>query len=351
MNTIGPETSKQTPIANRHIFRALILVGFLVIALVGFSTPKQVSIRIDEKLYVTHTSKTYVGQLLTEYIDPQTEMIINYDKGEALVDEMEIIIATPKLLEIEIDETKKTVTTSALQVKDFLFEQGLTASKGYTLMNTEPEAYLSNQMILHFDYTTYEEKVISETTEPIIEYVEDDTLVEGEENIVQAGEATVIERTYAIRTVNEEVVERTLIQEIVTTPGQATIIALGTKVEEPEPEPVVETVKNEVAIVEPETEVVNTITMKMTFYGCQSCGSASGIPVDSDTKMYQGMRILSADWSILPAGSIVNVPGWGQSIVLDTGVSGNHIDMFIGKDPVPSHGVENPTIEVIRLGW
>ncbi|MGL6248190.1 MAG: G5 domain-containing protein, partial [Culicoidibacterales bacterium] len=349
MNTLGTGTSEQTPVANRHIFRALILVGFLVIALVGFSTPKQVSIRIDEKLYVTHTSKAYVGQLLTEYIDPQTEMRINYDKGEALVDEMEIIIATPKLLEIEIGETKQTVTTSALQVKDFLLEQELTAPKGYTLVNTEPEAYLSNQMTLNFDYTTYEEEVISETTDPIIEYVEDDTLVEGEESIIQIGEATVIERTYAVRTVNEEIVERTLTQEIVTTPGQATIIALGTKVEEPEP--VVATVKNEVAIVEPETEVVNTITMKMTFYGCQSCGSASGIPVDSDTKMYQGMRILSADWSILPAGSIVNVPGWGQSIVLDTGVSGNHIDMFIGKDPVPSHGVEHPTIEVIRLGW
>ncbi|MGL5382460.1 MAG: G5 domain-containing protein [Culicoidibacterales bacterium] len=350
MNTTGNGSSIQMPTGNRHIFRALVLVGLLVIALVGFSTPKQVNIRIDENLYTTYTSKAYVGQLVTEYIDLQTEMIINYDKGAALVDEMEIIITTPKLLTIEIGETQQTVTTSALQVQDFLLEQELTEQNGYTLVKMSPEAYLADQMILHLDYTTYTEEVITETIEPIIEYVEDEAMLEGEEAIVQNGVETEIERRYAVRTVNDEIVERTLTAEVVLQPGKATIISVGTKVVEPEPV-VAAVIANEAVVVEPETQVLNTLAVKMTFYGCQSCGSASGIPVDSDTKLYQGMRILSADWSILPAGSIVNVPGWGQSIVLDTGVSGNHIDMFIGKDAVPSHGVEHPTIEIIRLGW
>ncbi|MGL6229510.1 MAG: G5 domain-containing protein, partial [Culicoidibacterales bacterium] len=283
MNTTGNGSSIQMPTGNRHIFRALVLVGLLVIALVGFSTPKQVSIRIDENLYTTYTSKAYVGQLVTEYIDLQTEMIINYDKGAALVDEMEIIITTPKLLTIEIGETQQTVTTSALQVQDFLLEQELTEQNGYTLVKMSPEAYLADQMILHLDYTTYTEEVITETIEPIIEYVEDEAMLEGEEAIVQNGVETEIERRYAVRTVNDEIVERTLTAEVVLQPGQATIISVGTKVVEPEPVAAA-VIANEAVVVEPETQVLNTLAVKMTFYGCQSCGSASGIPVDSDTK-------------------------------------------------------------------
>lgn len=351
MNNQGNVPSKKTSVfsSHRYALRALILVGLLVLALVGFSTPKEVTVRINEQVQTTHTSKAYVGQLISEFINPSTEMIINYNTNAPLTDEMEIVISTPKTLTVKIGQVERSVKTTALQVQDFLLEQELTEQKGYTLMQKQPTDYLAEGTQLIFDYTTYTDEVITEEIAPIVEYVEDDTLVEGNEVIDQEGIATVIERKYSVRQVNDEVVERTLVAEEVVISGQPTIIRLGTKVAEIAPV-VASTITVDEPRLAPATSV-ETIAMKMTFYGCQSCGSASGIPVDSDTKLYQGMRILSADWSVLPAGSIVNVPGWGQAIVLDTGVSGNHIDMFIGKDPVPSHGVEYPTVEIIRLGW
>ncbi len=351
MNNQGNVPSKKTSVLyhHRYALRALILAGLLVVALVGFSTPKAVTVRVNEQVQTTHTSKAYVGQLISEFINPNTEMIMNYNSNEPLVDEMEIVISTPKTLNIVIGDVERTVKTNALQVQDFLFEQELTEQKGYTLLSTQPTAYLAEGMKLTFDYTTYTEDVVIEEIAPVVEYREDETLVAGSEEIEQEGQATIIERTYTVRQVNDEIVERTLVEEKVVDQGQPTIIRLGIKAPEAEAVAVASRVAVEAEPIAP--TVLGTIPMKMTFYGCQSCGSASGIPVDSDTKMYQGMRILSADWSVLPAGSIVNVPGWGQAIVLDTGVSGNHIDMFIGKDPVPSHGVEYPTIEIIRLGW
>lgn len=352
MNNQGNLPSKQTSVFynHRYALRALILVGLLVIALVGFSTPKEVTVRINEQVQTTHTSKAYVGQLISEFINPNTEMIMNYNSNEPLTDEMEIIISTPKTLVIQIGTVERVVKTSALQVQDFLFEQALTEQKGYTLIGSEPTQYLKEGMQLTFDYTTYKEEVITEEIAPVVEYVDDDTLLEGSEEVQQEGVATVIERKYSVRQVNDAVVERTLVEETTVVAGQPTIIRLGTKAPQPQ-EAVIASRAVEVVEEPISPTVLGTLSVKMTFYGCQSCGSASGIPVDSDTKLYQGMRILSADWSILPAGSIVQVPGWGQAIVLDTGVSGNHIDMFIGKDPVPSHGVEHPTIEIIRLGW
>lgn len=351
MNKKVTEPSKKASAihSHRYVLRALVLVGFLVIALVGFSTPKEVNVRINDELYVAHTSKAYVAQLISEYIDPNAEMLINYEKSEPLVDEMEIVISTPKEVSVKLGNVERTVTTSALQVQDFLLEQNLTQQTGYTLVNASEEAYLGATTTLQFDYTTYTEEVVSETIATLVEYVDDETLLVGEEAVVQTGSDTVIERTYNVRTLNDVIVERTLVQENIIAQGQPTIIHLGTK--EPEPEPVVALQAVEEPVIVASSTPVGTIQMKMTFYGCSSCGSASGIPVDSQTKMYQGMRILSADWSVLPAGSIVNVPGWGQAIVLDTGVSGNHIDMFIGTDSVPSHGIEYHTVEIIRLGW
>lgn len=334
---------------HHYVLRALVLVGFLVIALVGFSTPKAVNIRINDATYVAHTSKAYVSQVISEFIDLNSEMNINVERNAPITDEMDIVISTPKQIQVTLGTSQRQIETTALQVKDFLVEQGLTEQTGYTLTNADIEMYLTDTTTLRFDHTIYTEETTREIIEPVIEYEDDATLAQGEEVVAQTGEAMEIERTYNVRTVNEAVVERTLLDETVVVAGQPTIIKVGTKVA-PVVEPVV---ANEQAVVENEViePQLGTMPMKMTFYGCSSCGSASGIPVDSQTKRYEGMRILSADWSILPAGSIVNVPGWGKAIVLDTGVSGNHIDMFIGTDPVPSHGVENPTIEIIRLGW
>ncbi|MGL5296264.1 MAG: G5 domain-containing protein [Culicoidibacterales bacterium] len=349
MKTKVTEPSKKAIAIYGHhyVLRALVLVGFLVFALVGFSTPKEVTIRIDNTVQTAYTSKAYVSQLISEFIDPNTEMMMNYDKTAPLVDEMEIVISTPKTLTLQLGNMTRTVTTSALQVQELLVEENLTEQAGYSLVNANVEDYLAKGMMLTFDFTTYTQDVITESIAATVEYVEDDTLLEGSEEMMQTGIDTVIERTYNVRTVNETIVERTLVDESIITQGQPTIIHIGTKQAEVA---IANGASNETATETP-LQPIATLAMKMTFYGCQSCGSASGVPVDSQTKMYQGMRILSADWSILPAGSIVNVPGWGKSIVLDTGVSGNHIDMFIGTDSVPSHGVEYPTIEIIRLGW
>lgn len=60
------------------------------------------------------------------------------------------------------------------------------------------------------------------------------------------------------------------------------------------------------------------------------CGQWSGGPTDSGTMPTVG-RTVAADWSVLPAGSVLYIDGLGRRAVEDTGsgIKGDKLDIFM----------------------
>ncbi|WNS75237.1 3D domain-containing protein [Bacillus sp. DTU_2020_1000418_1_SI_GHA_SEK_038] len=76
------------------------------------------------------------------------------------------------------------------------------------------------------------------------------------------------------------------------------------------------------------------ITVKATAYTA-SCKNCSGITATGiNLKKNPNMKVISVDPKVIPLGSKVYVPGYGEAIAADKGssVKGNKIDVFI-----PSH--------------
>jgi 3D (Asp-Asp-Asp) domain-containing protein len=72
------------------------------------------------------------------------------------------------------------------------------------------------------------------------------------------------------------------------------------------------------------------------------------------TQPVEGCRQIAADWSFLPRGSIVMIPGVGRCIVTDCGsaVKGRHIDIhFCEIADMNSRGSVTTDVTVLRWGW
>src|SRR5262249_15043369 len=97
------------------------------------------------------------------------------------------------------------------------------------------------------------------------------------------------------------------------------------------------------------------VTMMVTAYSPdeRSCGdSADGITSSLHSVETNNGRLVAADPSVLPLGSIISVPGYadGQVVpVLDKGgkIKGNHIDLLYPTDQVARQwGVQHLTVTV-----
>jgi 3D (Asp-Asp-Asp) domain-containing protein len=74
------------------------------------------------------------------------------------------------------------------------------------------------------------------------------------------------------------------------------------------------------------------MTMTVTYYS-NNCRKRSdpdyGITA---TGKRTGLGTISADPHVLPAGTVLFVPGYGYGVVTDTGVTGNHLDCWLPTD-------------------
>lgn len=96
-----------------------------------------------------------------------------------------------------------------------------------------------------------------------------------------------------------------------------------------------------------------------TYYGsdCSGCSgiTAGGVNVSGGNTHYNGMRVIAADPSVLPIGTVVNVKGSAlgnfTGIVMDTGgaIKGNIIDILVGSEAESStYGRSNVQVEVLH---
>jgi len=94
-----------------------------------------------------------------------------------------------------------------------------------------------------------------------------------------------------------------------------------------------------------------------TYYGAD-CAGCSGITAGganvSGTQFYNGRRVVAADPSVLPIGTVIRVKGSAigdfEGIVMDTGgaIKGNRLDILVGSEAESSsYGRSNVQVEVL----
>lgn len=97
-------------------------------------------------------------------------------------------------------------------------------------------------------------------------------------------------------------------------------------------------------------EVVKTVNVEATAYTafCEGCSGTTRTGIDLRANPNQ--KVIAVDPEIIPLGSKVNVPGYGEAIAGDIGgdIKGNRIDLFMeeNKDAM-NYGRQQIKVEIL----
>lgn len=333
MNRQGQEPSTKQGRLRPIILRAsqmVALVLTMTFATVGFQpTPKGVYIQIDDTVTYQETTQSNVADVLAiSEIEVEEGSTLSPAEETLVQDGMYITISTPKTVDVQKGSEKTQIETAALTVADLIVEQNIDTTT-YSLQELSPQDYLKDNTTLVFNHTEVTQETIQEFQPLGVEYTTDDTLYEDEEIIIQAGIEQELSRTYEMTYMNGELTQKKLLSETVVQSGQPEIIAQGTKVRE-----VTTTAMTTAA----------TMTMEVSGYSIEGsqyfdeCIAASGYDICQSPyynhPVYGTIRIVAADTSIIPMGSIIEIDGFGKAIVLDTGsyIKGYRLDLLFATD-------------------
>ena len=151
-------------------------------------------------------------------------------------------------------------------------------------------------------------------------YRDDPTLPQGQSVVAQTGANGYVVREYAVVYTNGEEVSRDLVSEIIVAPDHeivlqgTAVVAVAAVVSAPSGDP----------------DCARTMTVWATWYTAASAGgsgmTATGTTVQKGT--------VAVDPSVIPLGTRMYIPGYGEGVAEDTGgaIIGNIIDLGYGPD-------------------
>ena len=87
--------------------------------------------------------------------------------------------------------------------------------------------------------------------------------------------------------------------------------------------------------------------MEATAYTGDSITATGTTPIRNE----EGLSTIAVDPSVIPLGSKVYIPGYGEAIASDTGsaIKGNKIDLFFNsKDECAKWGRQNVTLYILE---
>lgn len=278
------------------------------------------------------------------------------------------------VLDVIVGNEAKTVYTIAQTVEQALKEANVIISEQDTVvpsLTTPVRDGMTITVNVSRDVVQYESRLIP--FEIVTE--EDDTLEIGESEVVQVGVPGLERTQYALTVENGTITNRTEMNVETLRTVRPQIIRQGTKVvadsetneetmESTEPSsPFREEAEIEIEDIPRAEDVLDFTSAKqllveataytnnaedtITFDG--RVLTRSGYDV-TDTILYEGMRIIAVDPSVIPLGTRVYVEGIGMAIALDTGgvIKGNKIDIMMDtKEEAVTFGRKPLTIWVI----
>ncbi|WP_371924997.1 3D domain-containing protein [Halobacillus sp. A1] len=101
---------------------------------------------------------------------------------------------------------------------------------------------------------------------------------------------------------------------------------------------------------ENEKEVIKTVNVEATAYTafCEGCSGVTRTGIDLRDNPDQ--KVIAVDPDVIPLGSKVHVPGYGEAIAGDTGgaIKGNRVDLFMEENSeAKDYGRQQIEVEVL----
>nr|WP_295970530.1 G5 and 3D domain-containing protein [uncultured Bacillus sp.] len=286
-----------------------------------WSPAKQVQLESDNQKRFVWTTAVTVEDLLEEQNVALNEYDRVYPESRTTLEKgMDVMVNRAFPVTLFDGGTEKKVWSTSTTVAGFLTQQGVTLTE---LDRVEPmleEKVMENNVI----NVVRVEKVIDVVEEPIgyaIVAQRDENLPSGIEKIITDGKEGLVSREYEIIKENGIEIGRNLKSEQMIRDKQDKVVAVGTKAQ---PIQVASRGENE-----PGREMYVVATAYTA-----SCSGCSGITKTGiNLHVNSTAKVVAVDPNVIPLGSKVYVDGYGYALAADTGgaIKGNKIDVFIAS--------------------
>ena len=320
---------------------------------VRLATVKNVTLSDDAMTVQVKTHARTVAELLTEYD-------ITLHKGD------EILVRRAISVRVTADGETRQVSILNGTVSKALYLAGVEVDADDIVQPGKLESVSAGMEIVVNRVTISQERE-KQRIPYHVTYQDDDDLYLGKEKMVKQGTEGVKEVTYRVVTVDGVETERSVSSEAVLEAAQNRIVAKGTKptptpTPKPTPKPTATPKKTTAATktARPSKTTKTTATAKPKITPDPNKKNASDvtdntITVDGKTYTYSktltvmitaythtgrktstgvGPKVgtVAVDKSVIPYGTQLYIPGYGFGVAQDTGVSGNHIDVFFDTE-------------------
>ncbi|WP_203341419.1 G5 and 3D domain-containing protein [Planococcus beijingensis] len=354
---------------------------------------EQYNVTVDGKATSAWTTENTVSEILAK----ANVELTKHDKVSPALDEQvdeETTISVEKAYEVTIQDglNEKKVWSTSTTVADFLKQHKVSLGKLDRVEKEMDELVLPNSKVkvVRVEKVT---DVVEDTVKYAVETKKDDSLLKGNEKVVQKGANGVVKKTYEVIKENGKEVKRDLKNEKVVKEPTKQVTAVGTKTvvasvsrgaqtkaapaakatpatqaapaqEKKQEKAAVKTAsvekaatpapaKAEPAKAQPAEEPAGgkEFYVSATAYTA-SCTGCSGITATGiNLHANPGLKVIAVDPSVIPLGSKVWVEGYGNAIAGDTGgaIKGNKIDLFMAnKSDALSFGRKQVKVRVLN---
>ncbi|WP_223643284.1 G5 and 3D domain-containing protein [Planococcus sp. 4-30] len=345
---------------------------------------EQYNVTVDGEATSAWTTENTVAEILAKANIELTK----YDKVSPALEEQvdeETTISVEKAYEVTIQDglKEKKVWSTSTTVADFLKQHKVSVGKLDRVESEMDELVLPNSKVkvVRVEKVT---DVVEDSVKYAVETKKDNSLLKGNEKVVQKGANGVVKKTYEVIKENGKEVKRDLKNEKVVKEPTKQVTAVGTKTvvatvsrgaqakaapvaaqEEKKAAPqkekaVVKTASAETAATpakakaapaEAEPTGGKEFYVSATAYTA-SCTGCSGITATGiNLHANPGLKVIAVDPSVIPLGSKVWVEGYGNAIAGDTGgaIKGNKIDLFMAnKSDALSFGRKQVKVRILN---
>ncbi|WP_027953492.1 G5 and 3D domain-containing protein [Halobacillus kuroshimensis] len=322
---------------------------------VEYIASKSVHLAIDggEKEDYSTTAAT-VGEFFKENdLEFKEHDQLSHQSSEHLADGMSIEVAEAFQVTLNDGGDEEHIWTTTSTVEELLKEQGIELDD-LDELNLDADAWVSADTPLEITRVEKVTDIVEEETDYSVEVKKDDSLPKGERKVLEAGQEGLVKKTYEVTIENGEEVSRELVEETVDQESRREIVALGTKVDEPAPQPVVAASTSDAEkdtdssrkVVQTsanvskssqetsrEKESSQTMRMHATAYTAECAGCSGVTATGIDLNENPDKKVVAVDPSVIPLGSRVWVEGYGYAVAGDTGgaINGKRIDLHVSS--------------------
>ncbi len=287
---------------------------------VVWNPAKQVQLENDNRKRFVWTTAVTVEELLEEQKIALNEHDQVHPKPDTNLEKgMDVVVNRAFPVILFDGGTEKKAWSTSTTVAGFLTQQEVALTE---LDRVEPmleERVLENSVI----NVIRVEKVTDVVEEPVgyaVVAQKDANLPSGTEKIITDGKEGLVSRQYEIIKENGVEVSRSVISEQMIRDKQDKVVAVGTK-----PQPV--------QVASRGNESGREMYVEATAYTA-SCSGCSGITATGiNLHVNSNAKVIAADPRVIPLGTKVYVEGYGYAVAADTGgaIKGNKIDVFIAS--------------------